>query len=312
MINLFAEFTPYDPIAAVGNAYSCSDDFCFGYENSSTNGYYITTVKIACGKVDMKGLDNDEILEGIVAYDRAERNSAYIGQVNMITVSSFSGPMSAIWGYDMAKVDPTILYEKVLFKIPGKKFPDRLITVYSMDPLIAATESLFGKESSRKFPVIAGGHLPTAQKSCDSIDPETGKATSGWVWSYLSLAIAVRRGVDASLFVEDAGFFPDKSDKPLSELEVDLLLQKKARAVAYSQILCGENQSVPFKEIFMTWRKLYINKDEYGTALTCAPYITLAKNVYPNGVSDPKALIDISLQDWETTVGGRACKQPTA
>ena len=309
-----AVFPLYDPLQPVKKAVSQSDDYCFGYQNSNTDGYYITSLKIACGKVNIKGLGKDEILEGIVAYDRAERNSAYIGQVNMITVSSFSGPMSAIWGYDMAKVDPSILYADKLFEIsdtPRKT----MIPVYSMDPLVEATEKLFGTGKKRKFPVIAGGHLPTAQKSCDSVDPATGKPTSGWVWSYLSLAMARRRGVDASLFVEDAGFFPDTFSygeiTSLSEEEVELRLKKKAHQVTYSQILCGQNQSVPFEKIFISWRKLYIKPGEYGTALTCAPYITLAKKVYPDGPDNPQALLDISLDDWEETVGGRAALQPT-
>ena len=304
-------FPLYNPALAIEHAHSLSKDFCFGYECTDTKGYYITTVKISCAKVNIKGLDKDEILKGIVAYDRAECASAYIGQVNMITVSSFSGPMSAIWGYDMAKVDQTKLREKTIFdvKIEGLEVP-----VYSMDPLIEATEKLFGKSCDQRFPVIAGGHLPSAQKSCDSIDPGTGNPTSGWVWCFLSLAIATRRGVDASLFVEDAGFFPDTFSYgeviSMSEEEVEERLRKKARSVVYSQILCGVNQSVPFHEIFITWRKLQVLPGEYGTALTCAPYITLAENVYPDGHEHPQALIDMSIEEWEKAVCGRACIRP--
>ena len=255
-------------------------------------------MKIACGSISIDGLDKDEILEGIVAYDQAERNEAYIGQVNMIAVSSFSGPMSAIWGLDMAKVDPKVLRPDVpLFTIDG-------VPVYSMEPLIYATEALFGTadKAKRKFPVIPGGHLPTAVKSHDSIDPNTGKPTSGWVWSYLALAIAKKRGEDSSLFVEDAGFFPDTYSygtvESMTAAQVEDVLRKKARAVAYSQILCGRNQSAEYGEIFIVWRKQYIPKGYYGTAITCAPYVILAQKAYPNGVQDPQALIDISLEDW--------------
>ena len=172
-----------------------------------TKGYYISAVKLSTGKVSVEGLGKDNVLEGIVAYDKAERNTAYLGQVNMITVSSFSGPLSAVWGLDLAKVDQGELYANKLFEITtirGK------VPVYNMDPLLAATEKLFGTEKNRHFPVVSGGHLACAHKSADSIDPDTGKPTSGWVWAFLSLAIAVERHVDASLFVEDAGFFPDK------------------------------------------------------------------------------------------------------
>ena len=57
-------------------------------------------IVLETGKVNIKGLGKDEILERLVAYDRSQRNGAYISQINMITVSSFSGPNSAIWGYN--------------------------------------------------------------------------------------------------------------------------------------------------------------------------------------------------------------------
>ena len=268
-------------------------------------------MKLSTGKVSLEGLEDDEILPGIVAYDRAERNDAYLGQVNMIAVSSFSGPYSAIWGYDMAKVDSSVLRGTVLFTIQQEVEPYNVINAYSMDPLLDATQDLFGEENARNFPVVAGGHLPTAVKSHDSIDPSTGKPAAGWVWSYLSIAIAERRGVDASLFVEDAGFIADPSK---TEAEVDAYLTKKAQQVAYSQILCGENQDVSFKEIFISWRKLLVNDGEYGTALTCAPYITLAQKVYPDGASSAgsaQQLINMSIDQWKQSVTLNAAPQPT-
>ena len=287
---------------AVENARSPDPDFCFGYENTDTKGCYITAVKLSTGKVSIAGLGKDEVLEGIVAYDRAERNTAYLGQVNMITVSSFSGPLSAIWGFDLARVDPAVLYAKKIFEetIQGQTIP-----VYSMDPLLEATEKLFGTEQERHFPVISGGHLACAEKSANSIDPDTGKPTSGWVWAVLSLAIAYERKVDASLFVEDAGFYPDKFSygkvTALPAAEVDALLFRKAHQVVYSQMLCGVNQTVAFNEIFTSWTKLRIDKDEYGTALTCAPYVTLAQRVYPKPGGAIR-LVEMSLEEWEKEV----------
>ena len=286
---------------AVENARSPNPDFCFGYENTDTKGCYITAVKLSTGKVSIAGLGKDEVLEGIVAYGRAQRNTAYLGQVNMITVSSYTGPLSAVWGYDLAKVDPAILYAHKIFE---ETIDSRTIPVYSMDPLLAATEKLFGTVQARRFPVISGGHLSCAMKSANSVDPDTGKPTSGWIWAVLSLAIAYERGVDASLFVEDAGFYPDKFSygeiTALTAAEVDALLFKKAHQVVYCQILCGVNETVAFKEIFTSWTKLRVNKDEYGTALTCAPYITLAQRVYPKGGAI--RLVEMSLEEWEKEV----------
>ena len=205
----------------------------------------------------------------------------------------------------MAKVDPEILHKDFLFTVQQKVEPcnSKIINAYSMDPLLAATQDLFGEEHARNFPVLAGSHLPNATKSCDSIDPETGNPATGWLWCFLSIAIAERRGVDASLFVEDAGFV---TDPMLTEADVESRLKEKAKRIANnSQILCGENLDVPFKEIFISWKKLLVNSGEYGTALICAPYTTLAQKAYPDCVSSESSaqkLIDMSLDQWKQSV----------
>lgn len=67
---------------------------------------YVSTMKLATGLTDVSEYEGDEVLEGIVAYDKAEKNNAYIGQINMGTASSFCGTMGRLWGYDLA-VAPT-------------------------------------------------------------------------------------------------------------------------------------------------------------------------------------------------------------
>ena len=315
-ILLLAVQLPYqlfEPEKIAANARSPSDDYCYGYMNADTQGYYITTVKLSTGVVDVRGFDDDEVLMGIVSYDRAEKNDAYIGQMNMITVSSFSGPNAAIWGYDIAQVDD--LRSQYLFntpevpsKIPSKYQPREQpysIPVYSINPLLKGTELLFGSEKKRNFPVIAGAHVPCAAKSQDSIDSNTGKPTSGWVWCFLSLAISVNRGRDACLFVEDAGFFADDYQygkvKSLTENEVINKLEKKQKQVVYSQYLCGVDQSTPFKEIFIGYRYRRIDPGFYGTAFTCAPYITLAGNAYPQKGKAAR-LAEMTALEWTEEV----------
>ena len=285
----------YDAANVADNARSGNDDYCYGYGNVDTNGYYITTVKLETGKVSIKGLGKDEVLEGIVAYDRAEKNGAYVGQINMITVSSFAGPNSAIWGYDIAEISN--LRSVKLYDMEN-------IPVYSMDPLLQATQTLFGTEKNRLFPPLAGAHVPCAAKSANSNDPSTGEPTSGWVWCYLSLAIAENREQDACLFVEDAGFFADEFTygkvKQLDEQKVIKKLDKKTQQVTKSQMLCGKDQNVTFKEIFVSYRYLRVNQDHYGTAFTCAPYVTLAGNAYPPGGASQ--LASMSLKEWQESV----------
>lgn len=288
----------YNPVTIAESAISGSDNYCYGYGNRDTNGYYITTVKLEAAKVSISGLGKDEVLEGIVAYDRAEKSGTYLGQVNVITVSSFAGPNSAIWGYDIAK---TIhLRSKLLYELPVPN-TKRKIPVYSMDHLLKATEALFGTEKNRHYPPLAGAHVPCACLYANSKDRSTGKLTSGWIWCFLALAIAEHRESDACLFIEDAGFFADTFSYGkvlmLTKDEVVAQLDKKTKAVTYSQILCGYDQSAPFKEIFVSYRYVRIDKDCYGTALACAPYVTLARNVYPPGGA--QQLVDMTLEDWK-------------
>ncbi len=52
---------------------------------------------------------------------RAEKNDAYIGEINMLQASSFSGQSGAVWGYDLA-VNPEIKNKTVkpVFEVPYK------------------------------------------------------------------------------------------------------------------------------------------------------------------------------------------------
>ena len=296
----------YDPVLVASKAVSPSDTNCFGYQNTDTGGHYITTLKLSTGVINIEGLDNDKVLTDIVSYDKAEKNSAYMGQVNVITVSSFTGPLSAIWGYDLAKANK--LYDKLLFKVPDDLMhipqgfqPHSLtksqIPVYSIDPLLEATQALFGTADSRHFPIIAGAHVACAMKKATSIDPITNTPVPGWIWCFLALAIAERRECDASLFIEDVGFFPDEVGVALFENEVIKKLKEKQKQVVLSQYLCGINQNTPFSEIFVGYRYERVDTGYFGCALSCAPYITLAKEVYPiNGGT--KRLAAMSLEEW--------------
>ena len=256
------------------------------------------------GVVEKKFEDDDQTLLHIASYDTAEAEGAYIGQINMIYVSSFSGPRAAVWGYDLA-VHHDLRKNGPLFSVPDKmddllkdSFPEKApgkIPVYSIKPLLDATESLYGTVSDRHFPIIAGAHVPCAAK--EGYSEVQDKPKSGWVWCFLSLAIAENRSKDACLFVEDKGFFLDEDVK--TEKEVIEKLDKKRRRVVYSQLVCGKNQGVPFKEIFIDYKYKHVDERHYGCALTCAPYVTLPKKAYPNGSAKN---LDKSLETWEKSV----------
>lgn len=255
--------------------------------------------------MDKDELRDDETLLHISSYDKAEAVGAYIGQINMIYVSSFSGPRAAVWGYDIAA--PDNLREKRWFSVP-KNRQDILkddfsmdapgeIPVYDITPLLDATQSLYGTASDRHFPILAGAHVACAAKEAFS-DGADSKPEPGWIWCFLSLAIAKNRAKDACLFVEDKGFFADSKENYTKDQVIEEL-DRKRRRVVYTQLLCGENQDAPYEEIFIGYKYAYVDKHSYGCALTCAPYVTLAKNAYPGG--NPKNL-DTDLKTWEKSV----------
>ena len=287
-------------------AASPSNTFCYGYQNTDTEGCYITTCKLEIGLVDKGKLKEDETLLHIASYDNAEANGACIGQINMMCVSSFSGPRAAVWGYDLAA--PDNLRKNKWFSVPENKdellkddfSPDTLgMPVYDITPLLDATESLYGTISDHHFPILPGAHVPCAAKQKYSADNE-GTPLSGWIWCFLSLAIAANRSKDACLFVEDVGLFPDVKGVKLNKDQVIEALNKKCREVVYTQLICGENQKVAYKEIFIGYKYEYVHEHKFGCALACAPYITLAKDAYPDG--SPKNLKEMNLKAWEKSV----------
>lgn len=70
-------------------AISIYDNYCDGYGAAGNEGNgYVSVLKVSVGEVEKT---DDLLLDGIVAYDRAEANDAYVGQINMLTASSFCG-----------------------------------------------------------------------------------------------------------------------------------------------------------------------------------------------------------------------------
>lgn len=307
MFNFCSYAGIFDPVSIAEKSASPSDTLCYGYQNTDTEGCYITTCKLEIGLVDKAKLEEDETLLHIASYDTAEANGACIGQINMIYVSSFSGPCAAVWGYDLAAPDD--LRKKKWFTAPENKEDllkddfsvdaPGIIPVYDITPLLNATESLYGTVADPHFPIIPGAHVPCAAKEGYSADA-VGTPEPGWIWCFLSLAIAENRSKDACLFVEDTGFFSDVTGPKLNKDQVIEQLDKKRREVVYTQLLCGENQKVPYKEIFIGYKYEYVHQHNYGCALTCAPYVTLAKNAYPGG--NPKNLHAMNLKTWEKSV----------
>ena len=147
----------------------------------------------------------------------------------------------------------------------------------------------------------------TAKSASSKLDPE-GKPVPGYVWSYIALAIANDRWNDSSLFIEDCGFYASSTDDPLNTIVP--YLDDKQQRVINSVLLCGLDQKVTYKEIFIGYKYLYCGPGEYGQALACAPYVLLAGQVYSN--DSAQALVDMNLIEWAEAVLPKTPPEGTA
>jgi len=276
----------YDPRRVINGAVGSDNEYCMGYLNPGGSGLgYISTLKLSVGTVDVSGLD--DVTERIVAYDRCEKNDAYIGQINMLTASSFCGLNGAVWGYDLAVAED--LRKRKLYD--QKLRTGRSIPVYSVAPLLDATVRLFGIDVQQRFPPMPGAHVVCANKDTNMRGP-------GWVWSAMALAILADRSSGANLFIEDVNTL----GRFVSRSRVVRFLEQTQRQITKSVALCGEDQGVEYKEIFVGTRFTRVPKGHVGCALSCAPYVTLARNAIPAKVREPAELTGYTIGGWEAAL----------
>ncbi|MBF0306504.1 MAG: histidine decarboxylase [Alphaproteobacteria bacterium] len=304
----------YSLSQVVDGAVGAFDPYCMGYMNpGASGGGYISTMKLSVGKVNVQGLDRGTA--GIVAYDRCEKEDAYIGQINMGTASSFCGVNGALWGFHLA-VAPQIADGslKPMFTYPGPLYPadeklprQGVVPVYPAAPLLDATERLFGRMDKRgrgerdlrRFPPMPGAHVICANKDSSGPGP-------GFFWSALAIAIAEDRDTQANLFIEDADVIPAtkviNADGSVAWIptasQVKAQLHEHLRNVTKSMVLCGQDQDVVYTRIYAGAKFIFANEEEWGCALTCAPYVVLARDAVPKG-KRPSALLDLTIDQWE-------------
>ncbi len=276
---------PMTRIDVINGAISPFDAYCDGYGNPGSSGAgYVSVLKLSTGTVAKK---MDTILEEIVSYDRAEKNDAYAGQINMIPASSFCGINGTVWGYDVARHDSLI--DGSIKPLTRRKRQDGAeIRVHPVAPLLEAGEKLFGTAGSRRFPLLPGSHVICATKEIKASGPTS-------VWSAIALAIAEDRDRDSNLFIEDVG----KDILRDTHEERERFLRARMEHVVDSVVLCGEDQGVKYKEIFVGFKTKWVPDGHVGCALACAPYVVLARNAVPSPAS---RLLDMSLSQWEQHV----------
>jgi len=271
----------------INGAVSPFDEYCDGYGNPGTSGLgYISVLKLSTGVVKKQ---MDDVLDGIVCYDRAEAADAYVGQINMITASSFNGLNGAVWGYDLAKAEEIASNtQKPLFT--KKRFDGVDIPVYSVDPLLDAGKRLFGTYDKRRYPLLPGAQAICAVKNVTVPGPTS-------IWCAIAIAIAENPEKDSNLFIEDAGKdIPSSSDEDRVAY-LDKLMENIAQSVA----LCGQDQLAKYKEIYLGYRTTWVPEGSVGSALTCSPYVVLAKNAIPQG-KQPSDITGMTISEWEQSL----------
>ena len=273
--------------------------YCDGYGRPGAKGLgYVSVLKVSTGVVEKT---DDYLLDSIVAYDRAEANDAYIGQINMETASSFCGLTGQIWGYDLAVADD-IKENKQNPLFTVKQYDGSDLPVYDAAPLLEAGVALFGTEKERRFPPAPGAHVICANKSVTAYRPKKGEPDSAQneaygVWSYIAISVAKDREKDACLFIEDAGLWT-KNDKAS---ELNSYLEEHRKSVIWSIVACGKDQSVIYDRTYIGYAFVIMEPGEIGTALTAAPYIVLAQDAVPSkGFSE---LNNMTLSEWEKAAG---------
>ena len=274
-------------------AVSPFDDYCDGYGCPGAQGLgYVSVLKVSTGTV---AKSQDDLLDRIVTYDRGECADAYVGQINMLTASSFCGLAGQVWGHDIA-VHEDIANNKIqpLFSVP--QYNDSMLDVYDAAPLIEAGKNLFGTEHNRRFPLLPGAHVICANKSVKSYRPKTDRPLEdgeGYgVWSFIAISLAADRDHCSDLFIEDAGIWTENDN----EADLKAFLEQHRRNVVWSVTECGGDSHVVFDRTYVAFSYTIMKPGDVGTAVTIAPYATLARKAVPS--TGFYGLNDMQLNDW--------------
>jgi len=255
-------------------------DFCEGALDPSR---YIVAVNAAAAKVPQRfGHDGSKLLDGIHAFDMAETAAAYLGQTNLIQVSSFCGPGGLIWGYDLARVADL---DRKLLDQPDAS--GHLVPVYDAAPLIEASKALLGTATDSRFRILPGSLCPAAYKSTTIAGPARCFAAFG-------LGIVEDRAWSACIFMEDVGSFACGGDLAAQRGQI-------TGSMAASVLAVAANQGLRCASIYVACADIDVAAGEVGCALVAAPYLRLAGNAWPR--DGLRRLRQMTLDDWLSECG---------
>ncbi len=263
---------------------------CTGYQNpDNSNHGYVLGVCLSTGTAPISfKIPGSKMLDRINAFDVAEATGSYLGQINMIEVSSFCGSQGLIWGMDIARHQD--FNNKEALQVGTLKRDDGIkIPIYSAEPLLEATAKLLGTKDEKRFPILPGSHVPCATKKI---------VKEGPCHLYCALAIGIPedRSFDACLLMEDIGELSDETYKKESSQEA---IDQIALNAAASVLKVGENQNVKYKEVYVSVANTIVRKGDIGCALIAAPYLSLAKKALPEEAPSLKSMRVITLGEWE-------------
>ncbi|HMK34836.1 MAG TPA: histidine decarboxylase, pyruvoyl type [Desulfomonilaceae bacterium] len=254
---------------------------CEGFGNNDSKGCYINTPLIAGGTAVLKNTyDRSLVLEQIQAFDTAEAEGAYIGQINLFQVSSFCGPNGLIWGHDVMECRKPHAHQ-CDFGVTAGKTP-----VFDAGILFEASARLFGTAQKRRFPVIPGSVVPAAYKTISEIGPVV-------LYGGLGIGIAEDKASSASLFME---YVAGGTNLGAIESEKEIVSDKLLGSV----LAVGENHDVEFEMIYVGTRALVVPEGSMGCVLVAVPYVTLAGNALPKGIMDCPDCV--TIDEWEAQV----------
>ncbi|MDI6830153.1 MAG: histidine decarboxylase, pyruvoyl type [Actinomycetota bacterium] len=265
----------FDPREILASAVGMEDDYCVGFPG---RGGYCIGLVMGIG-ITRKTFSQagSELLDAIVAYDEAEVEDTYIGQINMITVSSFCGPRGLIWGYDVARdgvARPPLLEGAEAAEFAGT-------TLVHGAVLRQATRMLFGTRGRRHFPLLPGSHVPCAGKY---------RSYEGREVLYAAVAVGIpeERDRHACLLMEDVGRCGKGVLREGWERARTGIILNMVRSV----LRIGANHDVTYREIVADAVLREVPEGHIGCALVAAPYFQLARKGYHPD------LTRLSLQEW--------------
>lgn len=266
-------------------------DKCNGFAAVGTEDkQYVLGVTVGIG-VSGKTLSHtgSTVLDETNAFDLAEIDGPYIGQLNMSIVSSFCGPQGCIWGYDLANN----LKDRKTFEdldITEVRLGQSSIKVYNGDFLVEALQELFGTSKDKKFNIIPGAHTPFASKNIKQEGPAI-------LYAAIAIGIPTNRGSNACLLMEDMG--------TLSSQDITSNKREVVENLAKSILQVGSNQGVEYTECYIVFKYKEVHSGEIGCALVAAPYFTIAQEAIPKsliGKYDFKKLLKMDLEAWKSYI----------